>query len=263
MKLNKLEELLEEDLGWRKKELSDLILIAKQTGEEVVLKSIILLLYAHWEGYIKRSSKLYLNYISDSKKFLNELTENFRAVILKGIINQCIASKEALTLQNELIVLSKLSNADKIKFKIKTGYNNESNELDVENDFDNTIINTHSNLNPKVFKNILSVIGLQYKTQIESREKYIDSHLLANRNSIGHGSRLKKQISEDFALEINDIEKLRDVIFSIIDNFSDELVEYCKEEYFLISNQHKLTSYIELKELELSNTFKYIDEKYS
>ena len=56
MKYEQLENLLDEDLGWRKVEISDLLFLAKETQKEVVLKSVILLLYAHWEGYIKKSS---------------------------------------------------------------------------------------------------------------------------------------------------------------------------------------------------------------
>jgi hypothetical protein len=67
MKYEQLENLLDEDLGWRKVEISDLLFLAKETQKEVVLKSVILLLYAHWEGYIKKSSKLYIKYISEKK----------------------------------------------------------------------------------------------------------------------------------------------------------------------------------------------------
>lgn len=263
MKLSQLEESLEEDLGWRKKELSTLILLAKSSDEEVILKSIILLLYAHWEGYIKKSSKLYLRYISESKKFLDELTDNFKAVTLKNLISQCIVSKDSLSLQNEIALLEKLSKAEKIKFKIPIRLNADDNgDFDVDNDFDNSIINTHSNLNPKVFKNILSIIGLNYKSQIESKEKYIDSYLLGNRNLIGHGSKFKRDINSDFSLEIKDIEKLRDIVFSIIDNFKEEIAEYSKEEFFLNSNQDQLKLFLQQKDDELENTFKSIDSKY-
>ena len=264
MKHSQLEAFLEEDLGWRKKEISDLIIISKKSSEEVILKSLILLIYAHWEGYIKKSSKLYLKYVSESKKNLNELTDNFKAVALKNLIQQCFTSKESLTLQNEINVLNKLNKAENIKFKIPITFEEETlvKEFDVDNEFDNQIINTYSNLNPKVFKNILSIIGLNYKSQLKSKEKYIDSHLLANRNLIGHGSKYVKKVDSDFNLEIKDIEKLRDIIFSIIDNYREELIEYSKEEFFLISNQSKVLDYLKQKEIELEATFKSIDSKY-
>jgi len=253
MKINQLEGLLEEDLGWRKKEISTLILIAKSSNEEVILKSIILLIYAHWEGYIKKSSKLYLKYISESKKNLCELTDNFKAVALKNIISQCFVSKDSLTLQNEISFINGLAKAEKKKFKLA---------IDIDNDFDSSIIDTNSNLKPKVFKNIISIIGLNYKSQIASKETYINSQLLANRNMIGHGSKYVKDLNNDFNLEIKDIEKLRDIIFSIIDNYREELVEYSKEEYFLNSNKYNLALFLDIKEKELESTFKSIDTKY-
>jgi hypothetical protein len=91
--------------------------LQKKSSEEVILKSLILLIYAHWEGYIKKSSKLYLKYVSESKKNLNELTDNFKAVTLKNLIKQCFISKESLTLQNEINVLNKLTKAENIKYE--------------------------------------------------------------------------------------------------------------------------------------------------
>ena len=69
----------------RKLEISDLILIAEKEENLVLLKSLILLLYSHWEGYIKKSSKTYLKFIAENKFKLCDLTDNFRAVALKGI----------------------------------------------------------------------------------------------------------------------------------------------------------------------------------
>jgi hypothetical protein len=57
MKIEELEEALQKDLAWRKKEVSDLWLICQEKNIEVILKSFLLILYAHWEGYIKQSSK--------------------------------------------------------------------------------------------------------------------------------------------------------------------------------------------------------------
>lgn len=55
MKYDQFEKGLVDDLTWRKKELTALMFIAKKNEhEEAILKSIILLLYAHWEGYIKK-----------------------------------------------------------------------------------------------------------------------------------------------------------------------------------------------------------------
>ena len=48
------------------------------------------------------------------------------------------------------------------------------------------IIKTQSNLNSNILKEILSILGIDYR-QFELKEKYIDSQLLKIRNSVAHG----------------------------------------------------------------------------
>ena len=64
MEIQEFEDKIIDDWTWRKREVSDLILFAEKEENIVLLKSIILLLYAHWEGYIKKCAKTYLKYIS-------------------------------------------------------------------------------------------------------------------------------------------------------------------------------------------------------
>jgi hypothetical protein len=251
MKYEQLEERLDEDLAWRKKEISTLIFIAKGSNEEVILKSIILLLYSHWEGYVKKSSKFYIKFICEKKIKINSLCVNFKAVALKNNITRCIESKDSLTLANELNFIDCYLTLEEKNFSIK---------IDPDSDFDNSIVNTESNLKPKVFKNILGVLGLKYKTALQTREHYINSHLLANRNLIGHGSKFENSSQKDFSLSIADIEKLKDIVFSIIDNFREELLQYIKSEYYLMANEvERLTFELE-QEKYLEKMFKQIEE---
>lgn len=74
---------LDSDMSWRKKEISVLYMLAQKKDDEVLLKSLILLIYAHWEGFIKRSSKIYLKYISDKNIKIDRLENNFHAITLK------------------------------------------------------------------------------------------------------------------------------------------------------------------------------------
>jgi DNA-binding ferritin-like protein (Dps family) len=255
MDYKELENAIIEDWTWRKTEISTLILLAEDSKEEVVLKSIILLLYAHWEGYIKKCSRFYLKFIADNKPRISDLTDNFRAVALKGISKEIINSKETLTLQNELGYIKKYS-------KIDSHTIDHHLTIDLEVEKDGSIIDTNNNLNPAVFRNILDVVGLHYQSQYETREKYIENHLLANRNSIGHGNR-KLANDDDFELEINSVKKLRDVIVSIIENFRDEIIEYSRKEYFRKENQDKLSLFLAEKNKQLEAIFKDIDSRYS
>ncbi|WP_053058264.1 MAE_28990/MAE_18760 family HEPN-like nuclease [Pedobacter sp. BMA] len=255
MNLRELEDLLIEDWTWRKKEISNLILIAESSGEEVVLKSIILLLYSHWEGYIKKSSRIYLKYICVNDCIISDLTDNFKAVALKGVTKVVVSSSQTLTLENEIAYIKKFSKIDAHKL-------NTHIAIDLENEKDSSIIDTNQNLNPAIFKNILNVIGLNYKTAYEAKEIYIQEQLLANRNSIGHGNK-KLASDDDFSLEINKIKKLRDVIVSIVENVRDEIIEYCSNEYYLKENQAALPAFLEQKEIELVNAFNEIETRYT
>jgi len=178
MRLDEFEQTLQKELSWRKKEISELLLYSKQTPQEVLLKSLILLIYAHWEGFIKKSSKLYLKYISDQNLKIGLLTQNFRAISLKTQIGKCLEAKESLTLGNELVFINTYSKKQNAKFKLN---------INIENEQDNAIINTKSNLSPKIFKNILNILGINYKDTFKLKEEYFNKNLLNNRNQIGHG----------------------------------------------------------------------------
>lgn len=248
------EDRIINDWTWRKREVSDLILIAEQEENTVLLKSIILLLYAHWEGYIKKCSKTYLKFICEHKPVLSDLTDNFKAVALKGITGEVMRSAETLTLQNEMNYIEKFS-------KIDTHRIHKHIKIDLDSEKDKNIINTQDNLNPKVFRNILKIIGLSYKKQYESKEVFINTYLLSNRNAIGHGSKeLFKD--EEFEFKIENLKKLRDVILVIIENFRDELISFATEQLYLKSNSEKLAALVDDFEERLENEFKEIDERY-
>lgn len=254
MNYNELEDIIIEDWTWRKKEISDLILIAEKEENVVLLKSVILLLYAHWEGYIKKTSKSYIKYVADNKYKISDLTENFRAICLKGLSKEVLKSSSTLNLANEMKLISRYNELDGLTL-------NKVVKVDLDSNKDKSLINTHDNLNPAIFKNIHEIIGLSYKKQYEAREKFIENHLLANRNSIGHGNR-ELLVTEDFDLEIISIKKMRDIVVSIIENFRDEILEYSREAYFLKSNLSKTSDFLETMENKLEASFREIETRY-
>lgn len=254
MEINELEDLLFEDWTWRKTEISDLILLAETEEKYVLLKSIILLLYSHWEGYIKKSSKTYLKFLCNNKIKISDLTENFRAVVLKGLSKEVFKSGNTLSLSNEMNLIKKFSLInDLVIGKCLT--------VDLDSEKDKDIIDTQDNLNPSVFKNILEIIGLHYNNQYEIKKNHISNDLLAYRNSIGHGNR---RLSKDnnFDLNINSLKRLRDIIFAIVENFRDELNYFAQKEFYLKANQGEIIKYVSEKELELEMIFKQIDTRY-
>ena len=136
MKIEEFEEALQKDLAWRKKEVSDLWLICQEKNIEVILKSFLLMLYAHWEGYIKQSSKSYLIFVSKQQLKHKELTLNYKAITLKGLISSCVKDNESFSLSNEVQLLNKLLDKEETKFSVNRNFNKDK---------DKTIIDTQSN----------------------------------------------------------------------------------------------------------------------
>lgn len=254
MKYEQFEKFLQDDLSWRKKEISDLYMICLNNDNEVLLKSIILMLYAHWEGYIKKSSKLYIKYIAEKKIKIEALTPNFKAIALKSHVNKCIENYDKLTLAHELDFMNKYEVMENKKFKIN---------IDPDNDRESDIINTHHNLKPKVFKNIINILGLKYNDAYKVREMYISNNLLSNRNTIGHGSKFDLENQLDFELNINDIDKLKSIIIYILDFHKDTLLDYVENEFYLSINSDKRVLYDEEKDSSLHRRLDEIENKYA
>ena len=88
-----LNECLSTDLAWRKKELSLLkgLIETKsfdKSKRNVLIRSGITLLYAHWEGYIKCAASAYLEFVSNVARRENlkyrDLAYNFIAIAMKS-----------------------------------------------------------------------------------------------------------------------------------------------------------------------------------
>jgi MAE_28990/MAE_18760-like HEPN len=85
--VEQLDDLLAEDLAWRKRELTTLEFAIRRarTHEMAPLtRSGIALLYAHWEGYIKGSATLYLAFVASKRLRLEELSSHILAVALRS-----------------------------------------------------------------------------------------------------------------------------------------------------------------------------------
>lgn len=254
MRSEQFEEFLQDDLSWRKKEISDLFLLAKVNEEnETLLKSLILILYAHWEGYIKKSSKLYIKYVVEEKVKIQELTMNFKAIAMKEIAKACIENSDKLTLVKELEFLQRSNGLDNIKFKIR---------VDPDNDEEDSIISTQHNLKPKVLKNIINILGCKYIAALEARENYINSSLIFNRNAIGHGSKFNHELQIDFSLNLMEISKLKDFILIVLDFFTEMLIYYKEGKFYLNSNNEEKEVYNEVMEEKLHNLFEDLERKY-
>lgn len=248
MKIEQYENEIEVDLAWRKIEISHLFIIMNNVEtKEVVIKSMVLLLYAHWEGFIKRTSKLYLKYVSELKVRNKELTVNFQALMLKKFARECI-DKDGLNLQKEFDFINKQNKIEDRPFKI---------HIDPNNEFDEDVINTQHNLKSKVLKNITQIVGIKYNDAFQKRSNYIDVVLVNHRNAIGHAGKFASNKNEEDALSFAKVEELKDFIMVMLNYYSEVLADYAVKGFYLKKNDDLRQVYEKEMEMKLN---KAIDE---
>ena len=168
-----LQDSLDQDLHWRKKEFTTLKLMISSSRKHekyILQKSAIVLLYSHWEGHIKHCSLAYLNYLNNIGCCVDKMKDNFILIGLYEKFNKGFSFKRL----DDLVRLNEyLSNTQKGNFKVK----------------EDKIIDTDSNLKYPVLLNILHQLGLDI-SPYELREQFINSTLVGHRNYIAHGERL-------------------------------------------------------------------------
>ncbi|MDB5029829.1 MAE_28990/MAE_18760 family HEPN-like nuclease [Mucilaginibacter sp.] len=196
--LNELESSIDSEISWRKKELVDYKLTVDRNINSTIVIPLcrggIALSYAHWEGFIKSASSLFINYISMRKIPLNSLKTNFVALAFQRQLNKGKAVQECVTLIDEL-----LFQRDKpAKF------------------FERDIIDTKANLRFGVLSDILLSLGLD-KTQFAAKENFLDKKLVEPRNDIAHGT--YRDISyEDYLIVHENIIPLMEHYKTLIEN---------------------------------------------
>ena len=173
--LYELEEALDNDLAWRKREFSLITgMVEKANGpkKDTLLRAAITLMYSHWEGHIKKSAEIYITYLNCLGHKYLDMKDNFGHLSLSDKFEQGFSIKR-YTSQKE--VFDYIQSGLNCSFKVNC----------------EKIIDTESNLKSHVILNLLSQLGLDTHT-FELKKNFIDKKLLKNRNSIAHGDRVDK-----------------------------------------------------------------------
>ncbi len=159
------------ELTWRRKELSDLKAAVKTAdipAQGVLLKSIVSMSYAHWEGYVKACANKYFEHLSIRRKSYNELERQI-------YINSFLVRLDALH-------KSRLNIKDRCQLVIDILDNKNSRFAYINPD----LVDTKSNLNSEVMSEICLICGISPEHFINNKT-FIDVMLLKRRNAIAHG----------------------------------------------------------------------------
>ncbi|WP_424628080.1 MAE_28990/MAE_18760 family HEPN-like nuclease [Bradyrhizobium sp. SYSU BS000235] len=196
--LTQLQDELDKEISWRRKEIAGLKLSVRGAGaltEATLIRAGITLLYAHWEGFIKNASLLYLNYVNNQGLKYNELKSCFVVFGIKGHLNTLVQSKKTRNNVDAIdFIFSELNKPAKMSLA--------------------SAIDTEANLSSKVFNNIISSLAFS-SAPYEARYNLIDESLVDRRNKIAHG--------EFLDLNATDWRKLADEILSLMNMYKTEI----------------------------------------
>lgn len=194
MKINSvidLEDFISSEYAWRRKELTNIkniVMTARQAHRDLLLRAAVLILYAHWEGFVKQISIAKIQYLVSSGIKYHDLAPAFHAYAVLEKYKGQIPYKSFETIVSIVAGGIDLSNSIKVSPE--------------------KYIDTRSNLNSEVLKEIVIKVNLDY-AYFELKENFIDKSFLGLRNKISHGERVNVSPS-DFEIIYNEAMELID-----------------------------------------------------
>lgn len=177
--LAELDDLLDQQLAWRKKEMSTMysaITLSKGEQKAMLARSGVVLLYAHWEGYAKIALQAYGGYAQSRGLKYSQMKSQFwfhaaRSKYQNNIIANPKTVIELLTFERSLL--------DEV-----CSFNHVAS------------VDTKANLNGEVLQIELLKLALDGK-DFETLYLKLNASLLGKRNKIAHGER-EEVSSADF-----------------------------------------------------------------
>lgn len=205
MKTRTTEQLIDAiatELSWRRKELTDLRYLVLQapgsrTRQDVLTRAAVALLYAHWEGFVKATAEVYLEFVCMQRCKNSELADSMLAIMIRSKLRAAQVSKK---------IAAHIDLVDFFRTQM-----HECATLPYKN-----AIRTEANLSSTVLLEILTTLGID-ASQYESKKHVLDDQLLAKRNHIAHGANLDVEVSDYLRLH-EEILSLMNLLRNQIEN---------------------------------------------
>lgn len=171
-----LSEELTSEFNWRLREIHQLRSALNDVDDrdrESVARAAFVLLYAHWEGFVKRALEIYAAYLIRLNRRVEALPSGASVLLLRNELNHLFGSSKRSNKQLSVII-------DRItgSGKRKLSKNNVKNLVDVANMYFSS------------FEDICVICGVD-ATEFDDQREFIDKILLRRRHQIAHGSSLK------------------------------------------------------------------------
>lgn len=189
--------------------LKELIKNQRPHQQSVFFRLAVVMAYAHWEGFVQKSSVAYIKYVESRSLKFEELAPNFQALAYKRKMIKFGSLPQKISYYIEMIELA-----------------DNKVELDAQK-----TIETKSNLNYDNFENICRSVGINCQNYWSTYKPFIDE-LVKNRCSIAHGG-----------LDIQSYEYADEVLTKVIefiDNYRTDLENLAvTDAYFCRSDAEK------------------------
>ncbi len=192
-------EVVTQDYNWRIKEISDLKVIVRFSGDlyaPVARKAAVALLYAHWEGHVQFVAETYLRFIARKKHRFSKLMPSLQAVKLASLIQGWQTQRDSILLR--LKIVDTIRTMDEEQFRAVPV----------------NAVHTGGNLNSQRFENICETLMLDINKVI-SDKSYLDEAIVGVRNKIAHG--------DYFSVSGDQLDKALDFVLEIMRQFRTEV----------------------------------------
>lgn len=193
-----LDNAIDQEIAWRKQELSTALKLVQQSSgpaQRANLRAGVVILYAHWEGWIKTVAQFYVRYVHTMAYPYEELSTAFLGNALKTRMSGVEAASKPLV-HNTFALF------------IRT-------DLSTRAALSEDLVRTEFNLSSSVLYDIIDRLGLIRFPQYASRENLIDSELVNRRNTIAHGEYLD--------LKPDEYKDLRASVLDLLELFTDDV----------------------------------------
>jgi hypothetical protein len=192
-------EQISQDRTWRLREISDLkaaIVKADESLRRVLLRALVTVCYAHWEGYVRFAARKYLEHVALRRFLYSDLDRQFLRNYFLPRLAALSASRTSIAERCALID------------DVLNGSARRFSRVNAD------LINTRANLNFDVFTDICLVCCVPTQLFTNSAT-FVDVVLLKRRNLIAHG--------EDTFITIDDLDELTNETITLMRTFGDAL----------------------------------------
>lgn len=183
MALRNVEDLqskLDRDLSWRRKEISGFKISARNSDQarKYLFRAGLVMLAAHWEGFLKKGASLYLEHVFAQGLKIQELSPIMVAVAFYADVKKASEANYPNSEFNH-IALAKRIQAGSSQICNRSGWN----------------IKTEGNPGSGLVGDILGSIGVDSQLGMDEAHwevmtKFIDQQLLRDRHQVAHGEYL-------------------------------------------------------------------------